>query len=81
MRKIYCFDHADLAAVRACFASPDAAIGNGTADGSGNLRFFQHDWETINPAAHAALVASGKVRIYDTMAELRSAETWTEWPL
>lgn len=79
--RIYCFNHADLAAVRACFSSPDAQIANGSVDASGLVRYSAHDWDTKQPAAHAAMLASGKVRVYDTMAQLRAAEPWVEWTL
>ena len=78
---IYCFNHSDLSTIRACFANPNVAIGNGAVDASGQLRYFAHDWETINPTAHAALLATGKVRTYSTMAELRAVEPWVEWVL
>lgn len=79
--KIYCFNHVDLAAVRVCFSNPDADIGNGTVDKSGALRILAHDWETFQPAAHAAMLASGKVRVYANMAAMRAAEAWVEWTL
>lgn len=78
--KIYCFNHSDLAAVRACFDNPDKRIGNGTVDGSGTLRMFAHDWERFAPASHAALLATGKVRVYEPRDNWRASEGWVDPP-
>ena len=78
--KVYVFAHADLAEVRACFSNPDKNIANGLPDATGTRRMFAHDWELHQPAAHAALMASGKVRAYNSRDAWKVTEGWVDQP-